>query len=289
MKIFIKNHLALVLLLTGIQSAISAQIQPFSPPAHLEQLVGNTNVTINYTRPISRDREIFGGLVKYGELWCTGGGSNPIISFDHPVRIGEQDVPAGSYSLLTIPGKKEWTILLNRNTAIYGFIEYTATKDVVQICVPVTKPGRFYEALSLELDLTHGGGRLYISWTDVQVSIPISTSSPEQEMSYIDSLVAAPLSTDHDVYFKAANYLLFTKRDVQKVIPITDYYLQINPGEYAYRLRIEAYVHLGEKQKALEAVEQAITATRSEYVNRPDRLKAMLQHFEEERERVNAI
>lgn len=290
MKTLLKLSFFLTLFLTGTQPVINAQLQPFSPPAHTEQLVGNTNVTIDFTRPIARGRKIFGGLVKYGELWSTGGGGgNPIIRFDGQVTIGDQEVPAGSYSLLTIPGEKEWTILLNRNTDKFGFVEYTATKDVVQICVPVTHPGRFYEALSLELDLMHGSGRLYLSWTDVQVSIPITTSSPELEMDYIDSLIAAPLSDDHDVYFRAAQYLLFTKRDVQKVIPITDYYLKLQPGEYAYRLRIKAYVHLGKKQKALEAVEQGITATRAEYVNRPNRLKAVLQHFEEERERVNAF
>lgn len=107
-------------------------------------------------------------------------------------------------------------------------------------------------------------------------------------MAYIDNLIAAPLSHDLDNYLLAANYLLFIKTDVEKVIPLTDYYLQIKPEEYVYRMRIQAYAHMGKKQKAFEAVEQAIAAMKREYANRPDRLKVILQHFAEERDRVSA-
>jgi hypothetical protein len=119
------------------------------------------------------------------------------------VTVADQEVPAGSYALQVFPRKDEWTFVLS--TAKDGIGRYKAEYDVVNVCVPVKKPGHFYEAYSVELNLTPGNAMRYVSWTDVQLSVPISKGAEEKAMAFIDRLAAAPLTNDLEEYYRAAN------------------------------------------------------------------------------------
>src|SRR5689334_24322546 len=84
-----------------------------SPTSTLKQRVGLTDIEIVYSRPGVKGRRIFGGLVPYGEIWRTGANAATKVTFSTSVKFNGVDVPAGSYSLFTIPGEKEWTVILN--------------------------------------------------------------------------------------------------------------------------------------------------------------------------------
>jgi hypothetical protein len=275
-----------LLILAG--SNLYAQLTPFSPPANLEQVVGNTKISIDYDRPASRGRKIFGGLVPWNKRWQTGA-SGTRISFSRAVTFGGKAVPEGSYGLLVVPGEKEWTFILNANAEEFGFVEYDETLDVVRVQVPATKAGRFYDAFSLELDISPDNARLYLSWTDVQVSVPIETRTEELAMLYIDSLLAAPEVKISDPYFQAARYLLFTRRADEKAPNIVHQLQRVDKGYYPYRMLMEAYINLGQKTKALQTIDQGIDATKREFVARPERLLSILQFWEEERGKVEAM
>lgn len=275
-----------LLLLAG--SNLYAQFSPFSPPAHLEQVVGNTTVSIDYDRPASRGRKIFGGLVPYDKRWQTGA-SGTRISFSRAVTFGGQEVPAGSYGLLVIPSQDEWTILLNTNADEFGFVEYDEAKNIAQFKVPVTKAGRFYDAYSVDLDISPDNAQLYLSWTDVQVSIPIVTSTEELAMMYIDSLLVAPVPVSSDPYFQAAKYLLFTRRGDAKAPAIVHLLQRVDKGYYPYTMLTEAYIHLGQKAKALATIDQGVEATKREFAHRPERLLSILKSWEETRNEVKAL
>jgi len=275
-----------LLLLTG--GNLYAQFTPFSPPAHLEQVVGNTKITIDYDRPVSRGREIFGGLVPWDKRWQTGA-SGTRINFSRAVTFGGQTVSAGSYGLLVIPGQKEWTLLLNTNADEFGFVEYDEAKNVAEVKVPATKAGRFYDAFSIDLDVSPENAQLYLSWTDVQVSVPITTRTEELAMMYIDSLLEAPISVSSDLYFQSARYLLFTRRGDEKTPAIIHKLQRVDKGYYPYRMLTEAYVNLGQKVKALETIDQGIEATKREFGHRPERLLSILSFWEEEREKAEGL
>ncbi|WP_020570218.1 DUF2911 domain-containing protein [Neolewinella persica] len=267
---------------------LSAQFTPFSPPAHLEQVVGNTKVIIDYDRPASRGRKIFGGLVPWNERWQTGA-SGTRINFSRAVSFGGQAVPAGTYGLLVVPGPKEWTLLLNTNGDEFGFVEYDETKNIAEVKVPAAKAGRFYDAFSIDLDISPENARMYLSWTDVQVSVPIETRTEELAMAYIDSLLAAPLVKISDPYFQAARYLLFTRRGDEKAPDIIHQLQRVDKGYYPYRMLMEAYVHLGQQVQALQTIEQGIEVTKREFAARPERLLSILKYWEEERGKVEAM
>lgn len=269
-----------------VSSLLPAQFAPLSPPAHLKQMVGNTYVTIDYNRPMVRGRKIFGSLVPYDKLWNVSA-SGIDIRFDRPVKVYNQVVPAGVYALQFIPGEKEWTVMFN--TALNGRGKHDPSQDFVNVCVPVVKSSRFYESFTLDLDVSPGRAQLYISWADTQVSIPISTPSEESAMALIDSLLAAPLATDGDLYFRSANYLLFNGRDANKAIKLIERLMQHDKGEYPYRLLTRAYTILGQKEKALAAVEKGLEASLREYADNNSRLESLLEFWGEERDKVLAL
>ena len=271
-----------------IATTLSAQLPRLSPPASLDQVIGTTNVSIEYTRPMVRGREIFGGLVTYGELWQTGAGMS-LISFDKAVTFGGQAVPAGKYALLTIPNEKEWTVMLNSSADFSALVENDPAKTVATIKVPVQKPGRFYEALSFELDLIPGSARLYISWADVQISIPINTPALDVAITYVDSLLEAPLADDADAYFRATNYLIFNKREMKKALALTDRYRKLESGYYIYTMRRDIYLEMGDKPGAIRSNDEAIEVAKREFAGEPERLLSIIQSLQEEREALDTM
>ena len=110
-----------------------------SPKKTAMEIVDGNHIHIDYSSPSVRGRQIFGGLVAFGEVWATGAHRATWIQFDKPVTIGNQNISAGKYGLFTIPGKQEWTIILNSVWDMHLADDYNASKDVIRItCTPET-------------------------------------------------------------------------------------------------------------------------------------------------------
>lgn len=91
-----------------------------SPSQKIEQIVGLTKVTIEYSRPSMKGRKIFGDLVPYGQIWRTGANANTKITFDTDITIGNTTVKAGTYAIYTKPNKKTWEIMLYSDASNWG-------------------------------------------------------------------------------------------------------------------------------------------------------------------------
>src|SRR5688500_17650295 len=101
-----KSIFLIAFLFTGLSANAQHDVELFrspTPKGILSQTVGNTKIEIEYERPLARKRKIFGDLVPWGQVWSTGAGACTKIRIDKPVLIGGQKVPAGNYSLFTIP------------------------------------------------------------------------------------------------------------------------------------------------------------------------------------------
>jgi hypothetical protein len=117
-----------------------------SPRGTASQLVGYAEIAIAYGRPRVRDREIWGGLVPYNKLWRTGADEVTAIAFNQEVTIEGHKVPAGVYSLFTIPGKTEWTIIFNKNATV-GAFQYKESEDLLRFKVK-PQPSEFHERMT---------------------------------------------------------------------------------------------------------------------------------------------
>jgi len=124
-----------------------------SPKGEITQMVGTTKLRIEYERPSVRKRKIFGELVPFHKVWRTGAGLCTRISFDKRVIIGKQQIDAGKYSLFTIPSEDQWIVMLNRDTTLYGHGFYDSQKDVIRFIVKPEETHRFYETLTIDVDL----------------------------------------------------------------------------------------------------------------------------------------
>ena len=148
-----------------------------SPTAKVQQDIGTTTITVDYSSPAVKKRKVFTELVPPGKMWRTGANASTKLTANKDITVGGKPVPAGTYSLLTIPGKT-WTVVLNKDTSIGGNMDkYKESEDVARFTVtPKSIPAR--ERLTFIFsDFTDTGGNLDLEWDKVRVSIPITVSS----------------------------------------------------------------------------------------------------------------
>ncbi|MEY4539797.1 MAG: hypothetical protein RLZZ306_1554, partial [Bacteroidota bacterium] len=131
-------------------------------------------VDLFYCSPSKKGREIFGGLLKFGEVWRTGANEPTTFETSKNIKVGDKSLPAGKYSIWTIPQKDSWTIIFNKEVPDWGVswggvASRNEKEDVAQVIVPVEKLSTSQEKLSLDAN----NNALNISWDMTKVSVPI--------------------------------------------------------------------------------------------------------------------
>jgi len=129
---------------------------------------------IVYSRPQKAGRGIFGGLVKYGEVWRLGANEATEIEFFKNVHIGGKKISKGRYTLYAIVNENNWTIIVNKETDTWGSFKYDAKKDLVRADVVTQRTDAVLESLVMAFEKTATGCNLVIAWDNVKVSLPIT-------------------------------------------------------------------------------------------------------------------
>jgi hypothetical protein len=131
-------------------------------------------VRVTYSRPQKNGREIFGNLVPYGKVWRTGANEATEIKFYRDAELGGKRVKAGSYSLFTIPGQKEWTIILNSDLDYWGAYSYNEKNDVLRVMAPASHLGNTLENFTIQFaDTGEKQGVMKLAWDKSVVEVPI--------------------------------------------------------------------------------------------------------------------
>ena len=198
-----------ILLLSAIfcYSFISGQIktpQP-SPTATITQKVGVSNISVEYSRPGAKGREIFGGLVSYGKMWRTGANKATKITFNENCVFGGAKVKKGSYSLFTIPGEKEWTVVLNKNTELWGVGEYDEENQVCSIVAKAINTKDFTESFTIDFGTFQSFSAIMsLKWANTKIDIKIeSLEAKKIEKQYLELLTKGPSAND---YYNGAKF-----------------------------------------------------------------------------------
>jgi hypothetical protein len=144
-----------------------------SPLAVIRVRYKDAYVKLTYSQPHKRNREVFGKLVPYGQVWRTGANEATELTVTKDIQINNTLLKAGTYSLFTIPEKEKWTIIVNSEVGLWGSYNYNSKLDVLRFEVPVQKSATIFEALTMQLDQRNELVDLVISWDDVRVTIPI--------------------------------------------------------------------------------------------------------------------
>jgi hypothetical protein len=157
----------------------TAQAQKFDDldksPMDVEFIRNQNNapmIRIIYSRPQKNGREIFGGLVPYDKVWRTGANEATEITLYQDMLINGKPIQTGTYTLYTIPGEEEWTVIINRAVNVWGAYEYDKEKDVLRVNVPVEETAAPVEVFSMTFQPIENGANLLMGWDDVYVTVP---------------------------------------------------------------------------------------------------------------------
>jgi len=130
------------------------------------------SVQVDYCRPYKKDRVIFGQLLPYGKVWRTGANEATIFEVKQDVKIADKPLKAGKYTLWTIPGADNWTIVFNSQTGQWG-TEYDETKDVLRVDVPASKLAETVEQFKIDFVSAEGGSDMILRWENTEVKVPV--------------------------------------------------------------------------------------------------------------------
>ena len=185
-----------VLLLTMLATfyfGANAQIETpaASPAGSTYSKVGLTDITIEYSRPKVKERKIFGEgddfLVPFGKLWRTGANAGSIITTSTDIKVEGQDLPAGEYVLLTIPGKDEWTVIFYKDKSIGG--DMSAHKEEDNQLKVTVKPAKLTEAVEdltfniSDISADNTKAAIQLAWANTSVKIGVEVNFDEAVMA----------------------------------------------------------------------------------------------------------
>ena len=158
-----------LLLLLGATTIFAQGMEKDKKRASPHETVTGTNVKVVYGRPYKKGRDIFGGLEAYGKVWRTGADEATEITFEKGVVVGGKQVSAGTYTLFTIPGKDEWTVILNKQLKQWGAFSYDQSKDLVR----VTAKPKHLDKVVEQFTITPKANELQIEWDQTDVTVPM--------------------------------------------------------------------------------------------------------------------
>ena len=265
-----KNLILCLCLLISFNISSQIQTPAPSPATKVQQTIGLTDVTLEYARPSVRNRVIFGNLVPYDKIWRTGANENSVITFSTSVKIGDADVPAGKYSIYTVPNKDSWEFILYSDYNNWGLpSDWDENKVVVrQEFTPIKLENKMESFKFAFDDLTNNSFTLGVTWGYFYLPVEIKLPTTSIVMSSIEEVLKNPTSSD---LYKAAVYLLQENRDLRmakewmnQAITMMD-----NPRFYHLRQQSLIYAALKDYKMAIKvaqaSLEKSIVAGNSDY------------------------
>ncbi len=146
-----------------------------SPPASAScDLGGGKTITVDYSSPRAKGRKIFGGLVPYGEVWRAGANEATTFVTTADVSVSGKTVPAGNYTLFTVPGQDKWTLVISKKIGEWGVPYPGADSDFARVDMKVSQLAAPVENFAIAFDKTGAGCTLRMEWETTRASVDIS-------------------------------------------------------------------------------------------------------------------
>ena len=146
-----------------------------SPPAKATcDLGGGKSITIDYSSPRAKGRKVFGGLVPFGQVWRTGANEATTFVSNADLKVGGSDVPAGSYTIFTVPESDKWTLVISKKSGEWGTNYPGPSEDLVRVPMKVSPTSGAVENLTIGFDKGAGGCALRIEWENTRASVDVA-------------------------------------------------------------------------------------------------------------------
>ena len=245
-----------------------------SPASAIEQVVGLTEIEVEYSRPSKRGRDIFGNVVPYGKIWRTGADNCTTISFSTDVVIDSQTIQSGKYSIFSIPNKESWDVILYSDTDLWGVPrDWDENKIVFKSNYQINKSANssVKEMFTISFDnVTNNDVDMIFSWDDVSVTVNIVVPTRRIVSDNIKKVMgSSPSPSDYysaAVYYKQENINMDTAlKWINKAIDLFE-----NPR--FYQLRQQSLIMAANKKYsdaiavAKESLRLSIEADNKDYV-----------------------
>ena len=245
---------------------LNAQVKTPQPSPHstLTQVVGLTEVTVDYSRPSAKGRIIFGDLVPFGKLWRTGANYNTTISFSEDIVINGTTLKKGKYAIFTTPKAEKWEVIFYTDSDNWGTPEnWDANKVAVLVnAIPVALNSST-ESLTISVgNLTNDSATLDIAWEKTMVSVKFDVPTQKAALASIEKALAGPTAGD---YFSSAQYFYQSNVDLNKALEyVNKAILMTKAGEDIpfWHLRQKSLIQakLGDKVGAIATANLSLAA-----------------------------
>lgn len=277
-----KTYLLVATMLLACLSYKSYAQVPRIPEASSTQTIiqdfGLGKITITYSRPNVKDRKTFGGIIPWGEVWRTGANAATTITFTEKVLIEGNSVPAGTYSLFSIPEKNEWTIILNKVVKQWGAYSYKQSEDFVRFKIKPLRVSEKRETFTMAFaNSTTKATDLYLVWDHTAAAIHLETDDDAKITANIDELMKGDRKP---YYFNAIQYYYENNKDVDKALGWVYEAEKIDPKGPWYKLwESRLLLRKGDKAGAIAAAEAGVALAKASKDDEYERLnKEALDH-----------
>ncbi len=255
-------------LCTASAQELKGKIPATSPGQRIEQDFGLGSVSVKYYRPNVNGRKIFGGIEPYGVVWRTGANNATVITLTDTITVEGHIIAPGAYSLFSIPGADEWTIIFNKNTSQWGAYAYDEKQDLLRFKVKPVKLITKVETLTIQFaDVHQDDGVLQILWENTGINLHLKTDVNKRVMANIQEAMKG----DNKPYYISAvwyynhggdlNQALAWMQEVDKTQPPT-----FNVKYWLAKLQLKT----GDKKSAIvsanEGLKLALAENSQEYV-----------------------
>jgi tetratricopeptide (TPR) repeat protein len=237
-----------------------AEFEPprVSPNAAVAQVVGLTDITIKYCRPAVNARVIWGGLVPYDQVWRTGANEATTISFSDEVVIEGKTLAAGTYGLFTIPGKTEWTIILNKSNQQWGAYQYNAADDVLRFKVK-PQAGEFTERMLFSFpSVTKDAAEVALAWDKLRVAFAVKVDVVNKALALARQAIADAKPDSTRSLTRAASFCLDNNVNLEEGLAWVEKALSIKETYSTLVLKARYLANAGKKKDAIALGRRAL-------------------------------
>ena len=264
MKLLLISALIAVAVNAGF--AQNLRVPTLSPITEITQEAALTEVKLSYSRPSAKGRKIFGGLVPFNEIWRTGANASTKLTFTEDVEIAGNRLKAGTYALYTIPGEKEWTMIIHsnlRHRSLAGDV-YKQEEDVFRFKATPRQTADFVETFTMGFgDITTDTVSVFLTWENTEVKFPIKFDVDSRIGEQIAELSKAPDGMSAGNYFLAAEYNFHNDKDLAKADEWILAALAKSPKNPRFGLlRARILDKAGKRDEALKVIAEANTWAR---------------------------
>jgi hypothetical protein len=242
------------------------QLQPPrpSPKATVGQTIGLTDVTIVYSRPYVKGRVIWGGLVPYNQVWRTGANEATTISFSDDVLINGQRLPAGTYSLHTIPAPDEWTIIFNKVAKQWGSFNYDEKQDALRVKAK-PMPAPMHEMFTIEFaNVTMDNAQIVLAWDKLAVPFTIETNTKQKYLDKARAALANAKPDDWRTPLQVAQFMYENKIDMNEAYNLLNRSIAAQENYNNMTIKAEWLASEGKYKEAVATGERAIQLAKAD-------------------------